>query len=92
MSQAQRTAVYSGTFWGLHGDSFTDNGDPTLGERTHISMQLETSDVVITLTNEIWSTDIATDTTKRTQLIQAVFNSNRAPTNIGFDRVTQTLT
>ena len=87
MSQAQRSAVYSETFWGLHGDSLVDNGDPTLGERTYIYMQQETSD--ITPTNETWSTDLATDTTKRTQLIQADFNSDRAPSSIGFDKVTQ---
>jgi len=82
--QAQRSAVYSETFWGLHGDSLVDNGDPTLGERTYIYMQQETSD--ITPTNETWSTDLATDTTKHTQLIQADFNSDRAPSSIGFDK------
>jgi len=82
--QAQRSAVYSETFWGLHGDSLVDNGDPTLGERTYIYMQQETSD--ITPTNETRSTALATDTTKRTQLIQADFNSDRAPSSIGFDK------
>ena len=35
---------------------------------------LMTRQVIATLTNEVWAADIATDTTKRTAVVQAIIN------------------
>ena len=71
------TATYSGNFWTV---------DPAILGRTHDDVKKTTTKIIITLAGETWAPDVATDTTKRTALVQAVVDSNKGPTSLGFEK------
>lgn len=74
ISLRDRAAEYSGTFFRV--DDRID-GDIT---------NAFTYTIIIQLYNELWHVNISSDATLRQTLIDAVMTSDRAPTDVGFDK------
>ena len=48
-------------------------------------MRTSTRTVIIDLWGDLWESDIASNTTRKQELINSIFDSNRAATDVGFE-------